>query len=65
MSAEPDFDAGLIEYAASITDCRCCSVCWENPCPACMAGGICDHICSCEDYEPDDLNDTDDWNFEP
>lgn len=35
-------------------DCDCCPHCWEVPCGSCLAGGICDNICRCEEdeYEP-------------
>lgn len=40
--------------------CRCCPQCWERPCPACCAGGVCDAMpCRC-DGEPSDWNDNDD-----
>ncbi len=35
--------------AAAARGCRRCSLCWQVPCPACTAGGVCDDICNCED----------------
>lgn len=47
------------EYQRWLTDCAsgclCCPCCWECPCSACTAGGVCDAIpCRC-DEERDDL----------
>jgi hypothetical protein len=46
-------DEAYAEWLAA-TGCRCCHVCWENPCGACQQGGVCDRFrCTCDD-EPDD-----------
>jgi hypothetical protein len=40
--------------------CQCCMDCWEYPCAACCAGGVCDAMpCRC-DEESSDWNDGDD-----
>lgn len=39
---------------ASAKDCRNCPSCSECPCPACLAGGVCDdRECSCDEKEED------------
>lgn len=46
---------GRQEFLANCArDCNCCGVCWERPCGACQAGGVCDAMpCRCdEDREP-------------
>lgn len=59
--ADPDpFDDP--SYRAFVTDaavtCRCCSRCWDSPCGACLAGGICDEMaCHCDDEPEDDDDD--------
>lgn len=63
------YEAGYANFLESIVgDCRCCAECWERPCGACQAGGVCDnHKCTCDDEddcEPrDDDNDTDGCPF--
>lgn len=32
-------------------DCHCCPICWDFPCDGVMAGGLCDDMCICDDYE--------------
>ena len=58
---EPD-DSAYAEYVANAAKtCRCCNVCWSNPCAACLAGGICDDmVCHCDDSEREDFCDDDD-----
>jgi hypothetical protein len=51
MSAQSDdFDPPPDVIEAWAQSCRCCSWCWECPCPACCAGGVCDAMpCRCDD----------------
>ena len=43
---DPEYQQWLEEAAKK---CTCCPVCWEVPCDGCLAGGICDNICNCEE----------------
>ena len=49
MSGDPyeseEYQRFLAETAK---ECRSCDRCWDVPCPACCAGGICDAICNCD-----------------
>ena len=48
-----------IENAAK--GCKCCSACYERPCAACLAGGVCDAFpCHCDDNPASDDDDADD-----
>lgn len=53
-----DDDASYEEFLAGCAmHCRCCCECWQVPCDGCVAGGICDEVCRCDD---DDIYDDDD-----
>ncbi len=48
---KPEYHA-LVEAAAK--GCRNCPSCSECPCPACLAGGVCDdRECHCDEKEED------------
>lgn len=50
----------LDEFLAEIyPQCHACPTCWDVPCPACQAGGVCDAICVCwpEEEERGSLDD--------
>ncbi len=55
MSAERD--RWLNDLAAS---CHSCADCWNVPCEGCMAAGVCDQICVCDDDDDSDGRDEDD-----
>lgn len=35
-------------------DCRNCLECGSRPCDACMAGGVCDRMCTCDEGDPEE-----------
>lgn len=55
----PKFKKWLEECAK---DCKCCSICWDVPCPGCMAGGICDDMCTCDEHN--DEGNEEEWDEE-
>lgn len=56
----PEYQQWLEELAK---ECTCCSVCWDVPCGGCMAGGMCDNMCICEDDECDEECDVDEYLY--
>ena len=40
-------------------DYRNCTACNSRPCDGCMAGGVCDRRCNCDDEESPDLTEMD------
>ena len=34
-----------------LKQCTCCPVCQQKPCDGVMAGGMCDDLCDCDEYE--------------
>ena len=52
VKSDPDYDAWMNQLAL---ECQCCPLCWDVPCDGCMAGGICDAMCICEEkYDYDE-----------
>lgn len=46
--------------------CRCCSSCRPYPCDGVAAGGLCDGLdCICDDYDPDDPDEDDQYSLGP
>lgn len=60
-TSEPDDPAmpppDVIESIAR--DCRNCEECSGRPCDACMAGGVCDRRCTCDEDDGPDLTEMD------
>ena len=48
-------------YAEVAKTCRNCTECGQQvPCPGCCAGGVCDEMCACHEFDEPDGGDDDD-----
>lgn len=57
--SQPDFDPGALP-------CPVCDAGAGESCePGCIVGDVESALASTEAMDPDDLNDTDDWEFAP
>lgn len=48
MEEDPDYQRWMSTIAEK---CTSCPECWEVPCGACQAGGVCDSYCKCDECD--------------
>lgn len=48
---EDDYDIPPEVLASAAKHCTCCPICVGCPCDGCLAGGMCDDMCTCDEDE--------------